>query len=378
MAQGKTGALRKALVTKKPVDKPLLFLIGTLIIGGFFVFLSASLGLLAREETHFGSVVVKQAITVFLLGGGVLYVFSRIKYEFWKNSAIWIFFLSLFATWSVFIPGVGFHHGGATRWIDLGVTTLQPSEFLKFGIILVLAAFYARHKGKIETWGHGVAPLLLVLLLAGIPMLLQPDTGTYLAMIASAGTIFLIAGGKKTHIILLACCVIAAVAVLIFTRPYVRDRIETFLNPMEDTHGSSWQIRQSLYAVGSGGLWGKGFGQSVQKFGLLPEPIGDSIFSVAAEEFGFVGAVSIIVIFMLFLLRSLTIAARAPDLFSGFLAGGITVLIVFQAFLNMGALLALVPLTGLPLTFVSHGGTAALFALAEAGILLQISRYARI
>lgn len=373
----KTGSKHTKTTVKKTVDHVFLWLVIILMSGGFFVFLSASLGLLAREETNFGSVVVKQAITVFILGTAALYAFSRIPYEFWERHALKVFALSTIATALVFVPGIGFRHGGATRWLDVGFTTLQPAEFLKFGVIVMLAAFYAKHKGNIQTWTYGTLPLVGTLAITGALMLAQPDTGTYLAILASACSIFIIAGGKKKHIALLVLLGVVAVGVLAYTRPYVRDRIETFLNPTEDIHGSAWQIRQSLYAVGSGGMMGKGFGQSVQKFGFLPEPIGDSIFSVAAEEFGFLGATLIILTFIIFLFRALTLAARAPDTFSGLVVSGIAILIVFQAFLNIGALLGVVPLTGLPLTFVSHGGTAILFALAEAGVILQISRYAR-
>jgi cell division protein FtsW len=179
------------------------------------------------------------------------------------------------------------------------------------------------------------------------------------------------------HIGIVALVLLIGLGVLIWTKPYLAARVATFLNPAADPQGAGYQIQQSLIAIGSGGALGRGFGQSVQKFSYLPEPIGDSIFAVAAEEFGFIGGAALVLLFLFLILRGLRLTARAPDPFSGLLALGIVILIGASAFTNIASMLGVIPLSGLPLAFVSHGGTALVIALVEAGILLNISRYQR-
>ena len=188
---------------------------------------------------------------------------------------------------------------------------------------------------------------------------------------------FFVAGAPLRHLALAALVCLVLLAALVFFRPYLKERLLTFLQPASDPQGAGWQIQQSLIAIGSGGGFGRGFGQSVQKFSYLPEPVGDSIFAVASEEFGFVGAALLIALFLAFLMRGLRIATHVPDSFGGLLALGIVILISLSAFVNIASMLGLVPLSGLPLPFVSHGGTAMLLALAEVGIVLNISRYQR-
>lgn len=188
---------------------------------------------------------------------------------------------------------------------------------------------------------------------------------------------FVASGAKLRDIGIIAVVGLLLLTILFFTRDYVADRILTFINPNADPLGTSYQLQQSLLAVGAGEFWGRGFGASIQKFGRLPEPISDSIFSVFAEEFGFFGSVILILAFLTFAMRGLWVAARSPDLFGGLLAVGIVVIIVFQSFLNIASMLGLVPLSGLPLVFVSHGGTALMAALGAVGILLSVSRAAK-
>jgi cell division protein FtsW len=186
------------------------------------------------------------------------------------------------------------------------------------------------------------------------------------------------AGEKLRHVAVLFLLAVVAIGVLAIFRPYVMQRITTFINPANDPQGAGYQIQQSLIAVGSGRITGRGFGQSIQKFNFLPEPIGDSIFAVASEEFGFIGAASLILLMTFFTLRGLKIATRAQDSFGGLLTIGIVILIITQSFINIGAMLAVLPLSGLPLIFVSQGGSALLLALAEVGIILNISKTARV
>jgi cell division protein FtsW len=206
-------------------------------------------------------------------------------------------------------------------------------------------------------------------------MLLQPDTDTFMIMGLAATAMFITAGGRWLHVFGIGLIGVLLIITLIFTRPYIKDRIMIFLNPALDPQGAGYQIKQSLIAVGSGGVGGRGFGQSIQKFEYLPEPIGDSIFAVYAEEFGFAGGAVLVALFTGFSLRGYKIATRAADLFGILLVVGIMTLIVSQAFLNIAAMVALMPLSGLPLPFISKGGTAMLAMLGAIGIVLNVSKY---
>jgi len=212
----------------------------------------------------------------------------------------------------------------------------------------------------------------------GILCLLQPDTDTYIVIATSLVAMFVAAGGKWKHIMSLVVVGVLGLTFLAFTRPYVMDRIKTFIDPSSVSQSSGYQIQQSLIAIGSGGLTGRGFGQSIQKFNYLPEPVGDSIFAVAAEEFGLIGMLVLLGLYVFFAMRSLKISLTAENQFGTLLAVGIVTFIVVQSFTNIGSMAGIMPLSGVPLLFVSQGGTALLFVLAESGILLNISRTARI
>ncbi len=361
----------------KKIDHVFLALVLALTTGGFFVFVSAAFGLLAREGAQFQSVLASQ---IFLgLGGGLLALWfaSRTQYQIWRRYAPALFVVALLFTALVFVPSIGFEHGGAKRWIFLGPVSFQPSEFLKLASIIALSAWLSGIRGRAHSFTRGFLPFLIIAALTGTLLLLQPDMGTYLTLAAGICGVFIVAGGKWKHLTAFILLVAIVAVLYAMAKPHALDRVLTFVDPSRDPTGSSWQIQQSLIAIGSGGIAGKGFGQSVQKFGFLPEPIGDSVFAVAAEEFGFIGAGAIIVLFLLFLARGLSIARRAPDQFGGRLVSGIVIMIAAQAFLNIGAIMGVLPLTGVPLLFVSHGGTALFFALLGAGIVLNVSRYVR-
>ena len=354
------------------------FLIATLLLlsGGFLVFTSASLGLLARETgASFASVAFNQAFFGIALGVAALICTSQLNYRVWRKYAFYIYLASLVLTALVFVPGIGFSSGGAARWLHIGPLSLQPSEFLKLGFVLYFAAWLSSVRTKVRDPRFGIIPFIIIAGIAGGILLAEPDTGSFM-VIASAGLAMLIAAGVRWRdVAVIIMVALIAIAVLASARPYVKSRITTFLDPSRDPRGAGYQIQQSLIAVGSGGLSGRGFGQSIQKFNYLPEPIGDSIFAVAAEEFGFLGSVLLIGLFLFLGLRGLKIATRAPDRFGGLVTLGIVILIVSESYINIGSMIGILPLTGLPMLFVSHGGTAMLFALAEIGIVLNISRY---
>ncbi len=359
------------------MDSVLLVIIAILVAGGFMIFSSASLGLLAREGASFGSVAFSQFVFGILGGGGALLLTSNIYYRNWRRFAFYIFLATFLFTALVFTP-LGMSHGGATRWLDLGITTVQPSEFLKIGFIIYLATWFSGTYGNIASWKHGLIPFVGISALTGFIMLLQPDTDTFLIMGTAGMAMFLVAGAKWRDIGIIIAGAFLMLLILAIFRPYVMDRFTTFLNPDSDPRGSGYQIQQSLIAVGSGGFTGRGFGQSIQKFEYLPEPIGDSVFAVYAEEFGFVGAVILIGALMSLAMRGYKIANQSADIFGTLLVTGFITLIITQAFLNIAAMVGVAPLSGLPLPFISHGGTSLLATLAALGIVLNVSKYRKI
>lgn len=358
----------------KHADRTFLWIVIALVIVGSVIFVSAWLGLLAREEIRYQTVLVKHAISL-VLGGVVLVLASNISYTVWKKYSFYIFLLSIMATMLVFIPGLGLEINAAHRWVSIFGYTFQPAEFLKIGFVIYFAALLSSMHSKMNTIKDGIVPIGIILGIVAALLLSQPDTGTLAVIFASALAMYITAGGYWRYVFGFAMAGVAGLAALALSRGYIMDRFLTFFDPSRDPLSIGYQIKQSLIAIGSGGPFGRGFGQSVQKFGYLPEPISDSIFAVAAEEFGFLGTVVIITLFLLFAYRGLHIAKYSPNQFSGLLVVGIVILILSQSFVNIGAMLGVVPLTGMPLIFVSHGGTALLAALFAVGIILNISKY---
>lgn len=356
------------------VDKPFLLITIILAVTGFFIFSSASLGLLAKESSNYSSVAFSQTVLGLFAGSIAMVIAMRLDPRLWKKSAFYFLLVAIILNILVLMPSIGFEHGGARRWIMLGNVSFQPSEVLKLGFIIYFAAWVAGVKEKVKTFSFGLFPLIVLFAICGGLLLKQPDTDTFLLIIVTGLAMFLAAGGRWRHLLLIILAFAIGVGFLAYNRPYVRQRIDTYLNPQSDALGASYQIQQSLIAIGSGGLFGNGFGQSVQKFTYLPEPVGDSIFAVAAEEFGFVGSVSLIAIFVLFASLGLKVAVRTPDAFSRLTVVGIVIMIVSQAFVNIGAMLGVIPLSGITLPFVSHGGTSLFISLFEAGIILSISK----
>lgn len=359
---------------KKGVDKPFLISVIVLAIAGFFIFTSASLGLLVKNEARFTAIAFNQFFLGLCLGSIAMYVTSRIPYAFWKRWSLVLFILSILITILVFVPGIGWKHGGALRWIEIGGFSFQPSEALKVGYIMYLAAFLSKHKERLAKPLFGILPFCLISAIVAIILVLQPDNDTMVMAITAGSVMFFVAGAKLRDIGILFLIAIMGLTAIFITMPYVRERVMTFLRPSENALTSGYQIQQSLIAIGSGGLMGKGFGQSTQKFNFLPEPIGDSIFAVASEEFGFVGSVIIVLLFLFFGFRGLKIALKADDEFGRLLTVGIVILIVSGSFINIAAMLGIIPLSGTPLLFISHGGTALFLTLTMTGIILNVSR----
>lgn len=361
--------------SSKSIDKPFLLSIISLMVAGFLIFSSASLGLLARTEDLFKSVSFNQLGFGLGLGTLAMIITSHINYRHLKRFAVPLYICSLIGLILVFIPHIGFAHGGARRWIDVFGFSIQPSEIYKICFVIFFALWLSKVKNRVATFRYGTLPFLILIGISGALIVSQPDTATF-GVVACAGVaMYLSAGARWRDLFIFIAIGLLGIGVLALTRPYIMDRIETFINPAHDSTGSGYQIQQSMIAIGSGQLLGKGFGQSVQKFNFLPEPIGDSIFAVAGEEFGFVGAVLIILLYVIFALRGFKIAAHTPDLFGRLVVVGIVILITSGSFVNISSMLGLIPVSGVPLIFISHGGTALFIALAEVGIILNISKY---
>lgn len=361
----------------KPIDRFFLISVAALTIVGFIVFLSASLGLLAQDGANFGTVALKQGASL-IIGVVAFFVCSRIPYIQVRRYAFFILIGAIIINLLLFIPGLALHHGGASRWIDIGPLSFQPSEFLKIALIIYIAAWAEFAKDKIKQMRFGLLPYVILMAILSALLLVQSDTDT-LVIIACTGLIMLIiAGLPLRHVAVAGVLMAIVVGAVVWTRPYALQRVQTFLDGAADTQGAGYQINQSLIAIGSGQWTGRGFGQSVQKFGYLPEPVGDSIFAVGAEEFGFVGTIILLGLYVMLAMSAFRIGARTPDMFGGLVAMGIAILIIIESFMNMAAMLGIIPLSGLPLLFVSHGGTALIIILAASGIVANVSKHTKI
>ncbi len=363
---------------RQRIDKPLAFLIASLVLGGAMIFVSAAFGVLGRGFSGITSVAFSHL--VLGVGGGciLLLITLNFNYRHWRKFAPYIFALALVGMLLVFIPNLGFAHGGGQRWIVIFGVSFQPSEFLKIAAILIAAAYYSTIRAKVESFLWGVGGLVVILAAPIVLLVMQPDIGTLGIICITVFGVFFAAGARVRDIAILLCIALLSLGILVYEKPHVRDRVLTFFNPAENQLAEGYQISQSLMAIGSGQVFGRGYGQSIQKFTYLPEPMGDSVFAVAGEELGFVGSTVIVLMFLALALRGYVVAARTTDLFGGLLAVGISTYLAGEAFINIAAMLGLAPLTGVPLTFVSQGGSAMLISLASAGILLNISRSRRV
>ena len=362
---------------EKKTDRFFLTIFLLLTFIGLAMFISASLGIVARSEGTFYSVLFSQLVLGFGLGFLGMYFALKINYKFWRNYSFYIFLGSILLTAAVFIPSLGWSHLGAERWIQLGPLRFQPVEILKFGFVIYFAAWLSWAKNRVQDFKFGILPLGLLLAIIAVILFHQPDTKSFILIAVTGICMLFISGVSMKWITLLGMGSVIVLGTLVYSTPYLQERVKTFIDPSLDPQGSSYQIQQSLIAIGSGGIFGRGYGQSIQKFSYLPEPQGDSIFAVVGEELGFVGSTAIVILYLLFVLRGLRIANNSPDLFSRLLVSGIVILIVAQSFMNIASVTGVFPLTGVPLVFMSHGGTSLMVYLVAMGIVLQISRFQR-
>ncbi len=352
-------------------DKGLIIIIFLLLALGLVMISNASVIVSQQRQENSYYYLVHQLIYGVGIGLIAFFVCQKIDYKFWKKIALVIFFCSLILMVLVFVPALGYRHAGAQRWLAWGPIFLQPSEFLKLGFVIYLAAFFGKKQNqRINT----LIPFLAIIVLAGGLVALQSDIGT-LGIIAIVGfIIYFLSGAKLYQWISVLMIYIGSFFALVKFFPYRMARFIVFLNPSIDPQGIGFQINQALLAIGSGGILGVGLGHSQQKYNYLPEPMGDSIFAIFAEEAGFVGSLIILSLFFLFAFKGLKIIKKAPDDFGKLLAAGITSWLIIQVFINICSISGLIPLTGVPLPFISYGGSAMVSALAGAGILVNISK----
>ncbi|OGY26874.1 MAG: cell division protein FtsW [Candidatus Woykebacteria bacterium RBG_16_43_9] len=357
--------------TKVQVHRPDFILLGTvvaLIIFGLLMVYNASPVTSLRD---FGDPLHLIRFQAIWAGVGLVlgFIVFKIPYSFWQKIAPIVIIFAIVLLISVFIPGFGAKIYGAQRWLRIGLFGIQPAEFAKLAYIIYLSAFLSK---KIK-----LTPFLLITILMTAIVLVQKDMGTTIIITVIGLSLYFIAGGVLWHILALLPILITATSILILTSTYRKARLLAFLNPDLDPGGITYHISQALIALGSGGLFGVGLGESRQKYGFIPEVATDSIFTVVGNELGFIGSVVLLSAFMLIIYRGFKIATLAPDKFSYLVAVGITIWIGVQSFLNIAGLSAVLPLTGVPLPFISYGGSSLVSIILAVAILLNISRYTK-
>ncbi len=363
----------------EPIDRRFLWLVSGLTLFGLLILLSASgpLGLSRFNDTWF---FFKQQLTKGIIPGIFLfYIISRIDYRKFRPLAVPALIASIVLLILVYIPGVGLRFGGAGRWVDLGIISFQPSEFVKVTFLIYVAAWLAaRHQNKARTLEEGLLPFLAALGLVMGLLILQPNTGSMAVITGSALLMYFVAGAPIAWFVILGLGGLGLIALLIKLTPYRAARFMTFMHPELDPQGIGYHINQAFLAVGSGGLFGLGYGHSRQKYMYLPEVAGDSVFAVMAEELGFF-LVLVFLAAMAFLVdRCLFIARNSADDFGRFLATGIGCWIAVQTVLNVSSMIGLMPMTGVTLPFVSYGSSAVIGLAVGLGIVASVSRQARI
>lgn len=360
---------------EKKADWQLIALIAFLTVFGLLMVFSAGVAL-GWQKFGDSYWFVKHQIIFGLLPGLLFFViFSRIDYFKLKSLASPMLLFSIILLILVYIPGIGSGYGTARSWINFFGFSLQPSEIVKLTFLIYLVAWLSeKGEKKLKDLHQGFLPFIIVLFVIMVLIAFQPDTGSMSIIVLTSLIVFFVAGGSLLHLSWLSAVGFASLWLMIKFSGYRADRLTTFLHPELDPQGIGYHINQALLAVGSGGFWGRGFGHSRQKFAYLPEPAGDSIFAVMAEELGFIFAVALVIVFVILFLRVLKIAKRCREPFGRLLAIGIVSWFMVQAFINIAAIIGLLPLTGIPLPFISYGGTALMTCLAASGILVNISK----
>lgn len=353
----------------KTVGKNLIYLVSTIIVFGLIMLFSASS---IKAYNNFGDsyYFLKHQIFSLILGFVVYWFFSQIDYHKWKKYAFFMLIFSIALLCLVFIPGLSAEWGKAHSWIKIFSFSLQPSEFVKITFLLYLSAWLESRKNIIQSIG----PFLVVLGIIAFLMVLQPDIGTLFIIVLISLLVYFVGGGSIKHILFIILIGVLALIIIIHFKPYQAGRFKCLFDINYSQKNICYQVNQSLIAVGSGGLIGRGLGASRQKYLYLPEVSNDSIFAVISEELGLIFSTILIILYLLLFYHGVLIAKAAPDDFGKILAMGIIGWIIFQALINIGGMINLIPMTGVPLPLISYGGSAIVAILGAIGILVNISK----
>ncbi len=363
-----------AVLKKEDKAPDIILLMVTLIlvtVGTAMIYSSSSI--IALERFKDGLYFLKKQMLFVFLGLISMVLMSKISYESLKKVAYPGIVISLILLILVLIPHVGLKRGGATRWLNLGIFSFQVTEMVKIAMVVFLAHLLTRKVHQLQKFTRGILVPLSITAVVILPILLEPDFGTAVIIVAIMFLMMTLAGSKMKHLLLLAAAFIPIGIALIWHKGYRVARLTAFLDPWKDADNTGFQIIQSLLSFGSGGTFGVGIGDGMQKLFYLPEPHTDFILSIIAEESGFVGVTIVIVMFILFVLRGFMISLKAPDLFGTLLAAGLTMVIALEAFINIAGVMGIIPLKGLALPFLSYGGTSFIMSMTAVGILLNIS-----
>lgn len=358
-------------------DYLLISIIFILVIAGLVILSSASVVLsqdIFKQNYYF---LKHQLLYSLPLGLLCFFICQKVNYKFWQKIAFPLIILSLILLVLVLIPGLGYDYKETKRWLILDHFSIQPFEFFKLVFIIYLAALLSRRQEIKQVIKESLIPVLIVSVLASVLVIFQPNFSAVAMIFFIALLIYFLAGLNVVYLSFFSILALAGLFALIKTAPYRTSRLIVYLHPEIDPQGIGYQINQALLAIGSGGLFGLGLGHSIQKWQYLPEPIGDSIFAIAAEELGLVGAGLLVIFFIVLAWRGFIIAKNSLDKFAYLLAGGISGWLFIQAFVNIAAICGLIPLTGMPLPFISYGGSSLVVSLASVGILVNISKHTK-
>jgi cell division protein FtsW len=357
-------------------DKPLIFIVGAIIIFGI-VMLSSASSVISYNTYHDSYYLFKHQLFGLVLGLAAAWFFSRIDYQVWRKYALWMLIASIGLLLLVFIPGLAGTWGTSRSWINVFGYSLQPSEFVKITFLIYLAAWLEGRKKQLAEVSRGIGPFVAILGVIALLMILQPDMGTLTIIALASLIVYFIGGGSIKHLIILMLLGLTALIVMINIYPYQANRFKCMMDPSYAPQKECYQINQSLIAIGSGGFLGRGLGASRQKFLYLPQAQNDAIFPIISEETGFIFSAGLILLYLALFYRGFYIAKHASDDFGKILAIGIVSWIVLQALINIGGMVNIMPMTGVPLPMISYGGSAMLVALASIGILINISKQTR-
>ncbi len=343
----------------------------TILFFGFAIFFSASLGVLARYEIKFYNAVQNQFLFGILLGSLSFFLGTLFPSNFFKNISPFLFLAGVVLCLLVFVPGIGFEHGGAKRWITLFGLTFQPSEILKYSAVLVLSAFYSYFHNLSHDWRYRILPALVVASFVFL-ILKEPDLGTSTIILAGIFGVFFLINAKFKDVLIIILISLPIFFGFYTYYPHAKERVNTFLSPEKNTSDQNFQANQTKISLGSGGIWGDGYGKSTQKYHFLPEPSGDSIFAVVGEEFGFMGTTIILFLVLALALRLLYLSFPLRDPFPKGVLAGTAMILLTQTFLNAGSASGAIPFTGVPLPLISHGSTSIIITMGMLGLCSQL------